>query len=57
MFEFLIGIPLLIITLLAGFVLPKYVSWALFAVVAILWAGYLPALANGFDSIRGFLGL
>lgn len=55
--EWILGIPLLIITLLAGFSLPKWLGWILFAVIAIVWAGFLPALESGFDTVRNFLGL
>lgn len=57
MFEWLIGIPLLIITLFAGFTLPKYISWPLFIVVAVVWTGFLPGLESGIDTLRSLVGL
>lgn len=55
--NWILGLPILIITLLAGLTLPKWISWILFAVIAIVWAGFLPALDKGFDIVRGFLGM
>lgn len=55
--EWILGLPILIITLLAGFSLPKWLGWILFFAVAVLWAGYIPALDKGFDIVRGFLGM
>lgn len=55
--NWILGLPILIITLLAGLSLPKWISWIAFAVVAILWAGFLPALENGFETVRNFIGL
>ena len=55
--NWILGLPIVIITLLAGFSLPKWISWILFAIIAIVWAGFLPALDKGFDIVRGFLGM
>lgn len=55
--NWILGLPLLLITLFAGLTLPKWISWLLFAVVAIVWAGFLPALESGFETVRNFIGL
>lgn len=55
--NWILGLPLLLITLFVGLTLPKWISWILFFAVAVLWAGFLPALDKGFDIVRGFLGM
>ena len=52
-----LGIPLLLLLLFIGYTFPKWISWTLFLVLAIVWAGFLPALINGMNIIRGLLGV
>lgn len=53
----IVGIPMLIILVVLGYTLPKWVSWTLFILIALFWAGFLPGLESAFDTIRGLIGI